>query len=259
MIFEDIGGASGGIYLEVNGSEGTGYAQGTGSLTGQMSTSFTYADHFEGSMGADQMFGSDFGSGPDQSNESWVGEAGDDTIDGGGGFDLVQYNLEFDGTLGVMVNLETGVATDRFGDTDSLINIEGAAGTEMADTLIGDAGDNFLDGRGGDDSIDGGAGDDFLIGGSGNDSIDAAEFGAGHTAARMHAHEAHDCTRPLRHCPGWRGNAIGRTGGRSSGRPPSATRRMPYSTPAPIMERTCCGRSRRYACPGTGSPPSGRR
>ena len=190
MIFEDIGGASGGIYLEVNGSQGTGYAQGTGSLTGQMSTSFTYADHFEGSMGADQMFGSDFGSGPDQSNESWVGEAGDDTIDGGGGFDLVQYNLEFDGTLGVMVNLETGVATDRFGDTDSLFNIEGAAGTEMADTLIGDAGDNFLDGRGGDDSIDGGAGDDVIVGGAGDDVIvggdnDTIEGGDGNDTVRL--------------------------------------------------------------------------
>ena len=181
MIFEDIGGASGGIYLEVNGSEGTGYAQGTGSLTGQMSTSFTYADHFEGSMGADQMFGSDFGSGPDQSNESWVGEAGNDTIDGGAGFDLVQYNLEFDGTLGVMVNLATGVATDRFGDTDSLFNIEGAAGTEMADTLIGDAGDNFLDGRGGDDIIDGGAGDDVIVGGD-NDTI---EGGDGNDTVRL--------------------------------------------------------------------------
>ncbi|WP_281172851.1 calcium-binding protein [Roseicyclus elongatus] len=173
MIFEDLGGASAGIHLQVSGAQGTGTATGTGTLAGQVTTSFTYADHFEGSKGADLMEGSDFGSGVDGDYESWVGEAGNDTIDGNGGFDVVSYYLEFDGTLGVNVNLANGTATDRFGNTDTLLDIEGAQGTEMADTLIGDSLDNFLGGRGGDDSIEGGAGNDYIDAGlGGTDTID---------------------------------------------------------------------------------------
>ncbi len=61
------------------------------------------------------------------------------------------------------VDLRAQTATG-IGD-DSLVSIEGALGTLLNDTLIGNAGDNFpLVGDAGDDNISGEAGDDFLDG-----------------------------------------------------------------------------------------------
>ncbi len=171
IIMADMGDATGGVHITVSGMQGTGTAIGTGSLAGQVSTSFTFADHFEGSMGSDLIEGSDFGSGPSNDLESFVGGAGNDTIDGNGGFDVVQYNLEFAGTQGVDVDLASSVATDSFGDTDTLLDIEGVEGTARGDTLRGDSGGNFLNGLDGDDFIEGRDGDDILLGGNGDDTL----------------------------------------------------------------------------------------
>ncbi|MDR6149625.1 Ca2+-binding RTX toxin-like protein [Sphingomonas sp. SORGH_AS742] len=63
--------------------------------------------------------------------------------------------------------------------TDTLSGIENLTGTDYADTLTGDAGDNVLDGGLGNDTLSGGAGDDVLIGGIGADRLDG---GAGSDA-----------------------------------------------------------------------------
>ncbi|MDH5748115.1 MAG: hypothetical protein OEY85_02275, partial [Rhodospirillales bacterium] len=106
-------------------------------------------------------------------DNSFQGFGGDDIIDGGGGWDHVNYDLTWwDGVYtGVTVNLETGTATDGFGDTDSLTSIEGATGTDLADTLIGSSGANWLEG---------GAGNDTLTGGGGADTFDYNDGNLGH-------------------------------------------------------------------------------
>jgi Ca2+-binding RTX toxin-like protein len=50
-------------------------------------------------------------------------------------------------------------------------HIQDVTGSNLADTIIGDAGDNKIDGGGGDDHIFGGAGANTLNGGDGNDTI----------------------------------------------------------------------------------------
>ncbi|HRK18846.1 MAG TPA: calcium-binding protein [Hyphomicrobiaceae bacterium] len=96
--------------------------------------------------------------------DQFQGLAGNDTIDGGIGYDEARYDNDedFNGTLGVNVNLATGIATDGFGNTDSLISIENVRGTSRVDTLVGDGANNRLAGLAGNDTIDGGAGNDAV-------------------------------------------------------------------------------------------------
>ena len=102
------------------------------------------------------------------------GLRGNDTIDGGAGSDWAMYDRDaiYSGLLGVTVNLQTGTATDGFGDTDTLIGIDNARGSGAADSLTGSTGDNYLQGHAGDDTISGGDGNDTIEAGVGNDSID---------------------------------------------------------------------------------------
>ena len=99
-------------------------------------------------------------------SEYFIGGAGNDTIDAGPGFDFAGYG---DAPKAVNVNLETGVATDGYGSTDNLLNIEGVEGSKYNDTLTGDLNDNYLSGRDGSDRLSGGAGNDTLAGGLGDD------------------------------------------------------------------------------------------
>ncbi|MFV1874297.1 beta strand repeat-containing protein [Nioella sp.] len=170
VIYENVAG-TGGVVITV-GANGTGTT--TSNNAGVVNDTFTYADHFEGTQDADVFNGSDGGSGTGQGNESWVGEAGNDTINGNGGWDMVQYWLE-GGTNGVNVNLATGVATDSYGDTDSLSGIEAVAGTDQNDTLIGDGNDNYFEDRGGDDSINAAGGNDWIRLNSGSDTVDGGD------------------------------------------------------------------------------------
>ncbi|HEY8355976.1 MAG TPA: hypothetical protein VIL30_00840 [Ramlibacter sp.] len=87
------------------------------------------------------------------------GLAGNDRLDGGGGFDVADYS---EAASGVKVNLALASNQATGGDgTDQLLDIEGVLGSRNNDTLTGDAGDNTLRGRGGDDVLDGGAGTDL--------------------------------------------------------------------------------------------------
>ncbi|WP_043342148.1 calcium-binding protein [Belnapia moabensis] len=80
--------------------------------------------------------------------------AGADRIDGGAGFDAVRYDEE--GIIqGAIVNLATGLATDPWGFKDTLLGLEGAYGTSLADDLTGRADDtnSHLRGLAGDDTL----------------------------------------------------------------------------------------------------------
>lgn len=103
-----------------------------------------------------------------------VGGQGDDTLDGTiGARTEARYDREADdgGNQAVVVNLTTGVATDSFGHTDTLIGIEEVRGTALADRLTGNSHANELRGEEGNDTLLGGAGDDRLRGGDGNDTL----------------------------------------------------------------------------------------
>ncbi len=87
-----------------------------------------------------------------------LGSDGADSIDGAGN----GFASYFDSPDPVNANLATGLASDGWGDTDTLVNLIGLSGSDHNDTLTGDGGDNWFEGRMGNDTIDGGAGDDVV-------------------------------------------------------------------------------------------------
>ena len=114
---------------------------------------------------ADRMVGSD-------NNESFVGRLGDDTIDGGGGFDRLRFDRF--GVGDVEVDLDAGTATGTWNDAAfsyTISNIEHVRGGAGNDALRGGAGDDRFDGRGGDDTLIGAAGNDNLRGDDGADML----------------------------------------------------------------------------------------
>ncbi len=126
-------------------------------------------DWLDGGNGSDVLQG---GSGVD----AFSGGTGNDTIDGGDGRDLVSYTNDYGALpitgVGVKVNLATGVATDNWGNTDTLVSIEDVSGSRFADKLTGNGADNALMGGAGDDVLAGGGGADRLNGDAGDDTLD---------------------------------------------------------------------------------------
>lgn len=130
---------------------------------------FTGIERVEGTMLADTFTGA-------AGFQSFSGTGGNDTIDGGEGDDEINYNStrdDFATESGVIVDLEAGTSTDKFGDTDTLISIEQVRGSDFADQIKGDGQNNRLRGEEGDDTLEGGAGDDQLRGDVG---VDTAVF-----------------------------------------------------------------------------------
>ncbi|NNE53380.1 MAG: DUF4214 domain-containing protein [Sulfitobacter sp.] len=120
--------------------------------------------------------------------QDFRGQGGNDFFDGGADEDRVDYTRsisDFGIIGGVTVDLQAGSATDTYGDTDTLINIEWIRGSEFADDIRGDGQENFFEGLEGNDLLVGLAGDDALEGGDGNDTVnggsgnDCLEGGAG--------------------------------------------------------------------------------
>jgi Ca2+-binding RTX toxin-like protein len=96
------------------------------------------------------------------------GGGGADFIDGGSGIDTAYYD---DSSVGVNVNLSTGKGKNGTAEGDTLVSIENLFGSAYNDTLIGDDGDNRLEGAGGNDTLKGMGGADELLGGAGDDTI----------------------------------------------------------------------------------------
>jgi len=143
---------------------------GTDTFTGGV-FEVSASDHDDILIGSD---GSDF--------ESFRGRGGNDSIDGGGLDDRVDYELSNPGEVqgDVTVNIDTvaqfglaaGMALDGFGGTDTLANIEHVRGGTANDKIAGNAADNSLLGEAGNDTLIGGDGSDKLFGGDGNDDLD---------------------------------------------------------------------------------------
>jgi Ca2+-binding RTX toxin-like protein len=87
------------------------------------------------------------------------GDAGNDTLDGGPGRDLVFYDYS---PRGVVVSLASHRATGW--GTDRLRGVEDLHGSQKADVLVGNGGDNSLSGHCGADRIFGGGGNDVIAG-----------------------------------------------------------------------------------------------
>ena len=119
--------------------------------------------------------------------ESFILMAGDDTLDGKGGFDRLRYDRS--GVDAVEVNLGRGEATGTWrGEafTHQISGIEYVRGSrEGNDTLVGNGGNNRFEGRGGNDVIKGLGGNDALYGDEGRDKLiggkgrDTLDGGAG--------------------------------------------------------------------------------
>ena len=123
--------------------------------------------HAEGDTltGFEVVYGSSFGDtliGADdnKSVRVFVGGAGADSLDGRGGSDWLDYRSS---PAGVHVDLSTHTASGGHAEGDTIAGFEHLSGSGYGDTLIGDAGRNYIIGLGGADSLDGGAGIDRLV------------------------------------------------------------------------------------------------
>ena len=119
-----------------------------------------------GHSNTDVLVGSD-------NDESFIGEEGNDFIDGGGGFDRLRFDRS--GAENVFVDLEAGFANGTWNGQAfnyTVNNIEWVRGTFFGnDTLVGNSADNRLEGEGGNDLLIGGAGNDLIQGGDGFDTV----------------------------------------------------------------------------------------
>jgi len=114
-------------------------------------TSGAENDVLFGGPGEDRLFG-------EAGIDAFIGGPGDDQLRGGDGFaDQAQY---FDSPSGVDVNLSTGIAIGH--GTDTLFGIQHLVGSNLDDTLTGNAGSNSFIAMLGDDIIDGAGGFDGI-------------------------------------------------------------------------------------------------
>ena len=108
-------------------------------------------DLIQGLAGADTLNGHD-------GSDVLDGGPGNDKLNGGNGVDIAT----FAGTTAVVVDLSTNPATAKRGsETDTLTSIEGAIGSDKADSFKGDGQDNEFLGGLGKDSCTGGGGRDL--------------------------------------------------------------------------------------------------
>ena len=119
-----------------------------------------------GSAYNDTLRGSDNGFG---TYETYEGRAGDDFIDGRGGYDQVTYNNDMATTSGIVIRLAAGTVTgDASVGTDTLRAVEAARGTNFDDLFdasnFGGAGAVNIGSSGTFNDFAGAGGNDQIIG-----------------------------------------------------------------------------------------------
>jgi Ca2+-binding RTX toxin-like protein len=151
-------------------------ASGTASGGDALGDTLTSIEGVQGSAGADVLRG-------DAGANRLDGASGDDILEGRGGADTLiggsngplgdtaTYAASGAGVTVFLTGL-AGVGGDAEGDT--LSQIENLTGSTLADVLVGNESDNFIDGGSGNDVLEGAAGADTLQGGSGTDTASYA-------------------------------------------------------------------------------------
>ncbi|MBL8479774.1 MAG: hypothetical protein JNK59_10740, partial [Sterolibacteriaceae bacterium] len=109
--------------------------------------------------------------------QSGTGSSGTDVFNGGDGNDWLGLDAEQGGLITqYTVNLASGGSITTTGNShDSFFTVSGienVEGSDVADHITGDSGNNRLYGWDGNDTVVGSAGNDSIIGGQGSDSID---------------------------------------------------------------------------------------
>ncbi|MDV7141051.1 calcium-binding protein, partial [Tropicimonas sp. TH_r6] len=131
-------------------------------------------DLIDGGDGNDTLYGGD-------GNDKLRGGLGGDLLNGGDGVDRVLYNQA---TSGLRVDLADSSLNTGEAEGDRYSSVEQVVGTNHADQIAGDIGDNslwggnfgdLLDGRDGADALYGGDGNDKLRGGLGGDRLDGGD------------------------------------------------------------------------------------
>jgi Ca2+-binding RTX toxin-like protein len=109
-------------------------------------------------------------------DDTLIGSAFSDTLDGGDGNDRVQQTVNRNQVL--TDTQVTGLGTDRLISIEGGVLIGGAGNNRLSGvaftgsvTLIGEGGNDTLRGGSGNDVLDGGAGNDSLDGNGGNDTL----------------------------------------------------------------------------------------
>jgi VCBS repeat-containing protein len=152
--------ATAGVTVDLNAHTATGDASvGTDTLVGNGFGAVI------GSAYADTLLGSNNASG---TVEIFAGMAGNDTINGRGGFDRADYSQDPTTTSGITVNLAAGsVVGDATVGTDTLLSIESIRGTSFADSYnaTGFSGASTNAGSNGTfNEFNGGGGNDTIVG-----------------------------------------------------------------------------------------------
>src|SRR5258706_11909208 len=122
----------------------------TGTAASETLTGTTSADFIEGFAGNDTLVG-------DAGDDALLGDVGADRLDGGDGFGVADYR---NATTGLNVSLANAASNPGDAAGDTYVSIEWLHGSDFNDTLVGDGGDNYLNGGLGADSLVGGAGED---------------------------------------------------------------------------------------------------
>ncbi|MDP3407393.1 putative Ig domain-containing protein [Bosea sp. (in: a-proteobacteria)] len=175
-------GGTAGVVVNLSGSSRTVDRDGAGPqapitiAAGTAIDGFGSVDTLVGIEGARGTAQSDIFIGGSEDN-TFMGFAGADSFDGGGGTDTVRYDQEFNNggaPVGIRANLSTttqilggiavaaGSAIDSFGATDSLTSIEAIRGTRFDDIVHGGNAGETLRGDGGNDIFYGNGGIDTL-------------------------------------------------------------------------------------------------
>lgn len=122
----------------------------------------------------DLIFGSDL-------DERFMVSAGPDTIDGGGGIDVLDFSeagedIWFDMIFAVQPHgWAAGMVIEAIEGLSGGAGCDVLGGSAGGDVLSGHGGNDKLEGRAGNDLLEGGAGDDILSGGPGADTLSGGE------------------------------------------------------------------------------------
>ena len=149
--------ADGGVYVDL----ATGTSQGTAGFDGATNVgtdTITGANSIVGSAFNDSLVG-----GAIDDYEEYRPGAGDDTIDGGTGFDRLRYHFADAAVTVEFSDVTEGSGTtfnDGDGGSDVFTNIDEVQGSVFGDSLTGNSQNDRFIGGAGDDTITGGAGYD---------------------------------------------------------------------------------------------------